>query len=201
MKPHVSAGSSLHAASSRGFKLGAVTAVQSRNRLAGSQTANAPGPMFLTRIFFGLHFLPTTLDFATPRATTRPCRAQLPSARPPRCPSRRAALLGAPPSSPPRRQPSLLGADTVPITPAVLPEARPFRRHRAQRHPLRPPPATWPVPLSTRPSFRSHPGCLAALRALDAVDLSERLSRKVLVLQSPREGAASARFRACVGSH
>ena len=41
--------------------------------------------------------------------------------------------------------------------------ARPFRRHLAQRHPLRPPPATWPVPLSTRPSFRSHPGCTAPL--------------------------------------
>ena len=39
---------------------------------------------------------------------------------------------------------------------------------------------------STRPSFRLHSAAIrAALRALDAVDLSERLSRKVLVLQPP----------------
>ena len=126
--------------------------------------------------------LPTALDFPTLRASPRPRRAQLRSARPPRCPSLRATLLSALRRAGGGLSP--LGADTVPFTPAVLPDA-------PVEGPSVPPPprpasptedassdvASAPV---NRPEFqelfRLHSAAIrAALRALDAVDLSAEM--------------------------
>ena len=163
--------------------------------------------------------LPRQAAFAASPWTFRACALPHQADQP--LPEPETQLPPSPPSC--RRRPSPRAVDAVPITPAVLP-------HGPVAGPSVLPPshpasdtadaaanvAGAPVnPSEFQEPPRLHSAAIrAALRTLDSVDLSECLSRKVLVLQSPPAFAkgqplslfcspcfASAGIEPCVGGH